>query len=54
VDALDALPSMLKVSALDTWKAVLREGLGCKQNRKSVGLVDFVENRQQFSTQAAA
>jgi hypothetical protein len=28
VDALDALPSVLKVpSSLDTWKAVLREGL---------------------------
>jgi hypothetical protein len=27
VDALDALPSVLKVPSLDTWKAVLREGL---------------------------
>jgi hypothetical protein len=27
VDALDALPSVLKVHSLDTWKAVLREGL---------------------------
>jgi hypothetical protein len=27
VDALDALPSVLKVTFLDTWKAVLREGL---------------------------
>jgi hypothetical protein len=26
VDALDALPSVLKVPSLDTWKAVLREG----------------------------
>jgi hypothetical protein len=26
VDALDALPSMLKVPSLDTWKAMLREG----------------------------
>jgi hypothetical protein len=26
VDALDALPSMLKVPSLDTWKVVLREG----------------------------
>jgi hypothetical protein len=26
VDALDTLPSMLKVPSLDTWKVVLREG----------------------------
>jgi hypothetical protein len=26
VDALDALPSVLKVPSLDTWKAVLSEG----------------------------
>jgi hypothetical protein len=26
VDALDALPSMLKVPSLDTWRVVLREG----------------------------
>jgi hypothetical protein len=26
VDALDTLPSVLKVPSLDTWKAVLREG----------------------------
>jgi hypothetical protein len=27
VDALDALPSVLKVPSLDIWKAMLREGL---------------------------